>query len=145
MFEEMFILQLLTLRTKASLNKEKSIKIPFDEKLLKDFITTLPFTPTDAQKKSSFQIISDMKKSTPMNRLLNGDVGAGKTLVAAMATLNCLQAGHQVAILAPTEVLAKQHFNTFLNLFEKYDYEIGLLTGAHKRNYSSKYFEISQK
>ncbi|XLQ19957.1 MAG: ATP-dependent DNA helicase RecG [Candidatus Moraniibacteriota bacterium] len=132
MFEEMFILQLITLRTKASLNKEKSIKIPFDKKLTQDFIDTLPFTPTDAQKKSSFQILTDMQKTTPMNRLLNGDVGAGKTLVAAIAALDCIKAGHQVAILAPTEVLARQHFNTFINFFEKYEYNIGLLTGAHK-------------
>ncbi|MEA3322985.1 MAG: ATP-dependent DNA helicase RecG, partial [Patescibacteria group bacterium] len=69
---------------------------------------------------------------TPMNRLLNGDVGAGKTLVAAIATIQALSEGHQVAILAPTEVLARQHFNTFLTLFEKYDYSIGLLTGSHK-------------
>lgn len=132
MFEEMFILQLLTIRTKASLLKEKSIKIPFDKKLTQNFIDNLPFTPTDAQKTSSFQILTDMKKTTPMNRLLNGDVGAGKTLVAAIAALDCINAGHQVALLAPTEVLARQHFNTFLNFFEKYEYNIGLLTGAYK-------------
>jgi len=132
MFEEMFILQLITLRTRAQLSKEKAPQIKFDKELIKEFTENLPFTPTDAQRQSSFQILTDMEKSTPMNRLLNGDVGAGKTLVAAIAALECVANDKQVAILAPTEVLASQHFNTFLALFEKYDYTIGLLTGAHK-------------
>ena len=132
MFEEMFILQLVTLRTRAQLSKEKATKIPLDEKLIKNFTKQLPFKLTDAQRQSSFQILTDMQKSTPMNRLLNGDVGAGKTLVAAIATLSCITNGNQVAILAPTEVLASQHFNTLLSLFEKYDYTVGLLTGAQK-------------
>jgi len=132
MFEEMFLLQIITLRTRAALSKEKSTKIPFNEKMIKNFTEALPFTLTNAQKTSSFQILTDMKKPTPMNRLLNGDVGAGKTLVAAIAALQALDHGHQVAILAPTEVLASQHFNTLLTLFEKYDYTIGILTGTQK-------------
>ncbi len=132
MFEEMFLLQLITLRTRAALSKEKATEIPFDKKMIQNFIATLPFKLTDAQKTSSFQILKDMERSTPMNRLLNGDVGAGKTLVAAIAALQALESGHQIAILAPTEVLASQHFNTFLTLFEKNDHSIGLLTGAHK-------------
>ena len=132
MFEEMFTLQLITLRTRASLAKQKAHKIKFDEKLIKNFISSLPFKPTNAQRKSSYQILRDMSSDTPMNRLLNGDVGAGKTLVSAIAGLQVLSAGYQVAILAPTEVLAKQHFDTFLNMFEKYNFSIGLLTGAHK-------------
>ncbi len=132
MFEEMFILQLITLRSRASLAKERATKVPIDEQLIKNFIQTLPFEPTNAQRTSSFQILKDMSTPTPMNRLLNGDVGAGKTLVAAIATLQVLSAGHQVAILAPTEVLASQHFNSFLQLFQKYDYNMGLLTGAYK-------------
>lgn len=132
MFEEMFLLQLIIMRTRAQLSKEKAPKITFDKKLIKGFTERLPFTLTNAQRQSSFQILTDMEKSTPMNRLLNGDVGAGKTLVAAIAALQCIKNGNQVAILAPTEVLASQHFNTFLSLFEKYDYTIGLLTGTHK-------------
>ncbi len=132
MFEEMYILQLITLRSRTSLAKEKATPIPLDEKLIKNFISSLPFEPTNAQRKSSFQILKDMKKTTPMNRLLNGDVGAGKTLVSAIATLQAIKSGHQVAILAPTEVLASQHFAGFLNFFEQYNFNIGLLTGAHK-------------
>lgn len=131
-FEEMFILQLITLRARADLAREKAQKIPFNETLIKDFVKQLPFTPTNAQRKSAFQILTDMNTTTPMNRLLNGDVGAGKTLVAIIAALQCVKAGQQVAILAPTEVLAVQHFNTFLTFLEKYDISIGLLTGSYK-------------
>lgn len=131
-FEEMLILQLITLRTRAQLMREKAQRIPFDELLIQKFVAKLPFVPTDAQRKCAFQILTDMTKTTPMNRLLNGDVGAGKTLVAAIAALQCASAGHQVAILAPTEILARQHFNTFLSLFESYNFSIGLLTGAYK-------------
>ncbi len=131
-FEEMLILQLITLRTRAQLMREKSQPIPLDEKLIQKFVVSLPFVPTDAQRKCAFQILTDMSKQTPMNRLLNGDVGAGKTLVAAIAALQCASAGHQVAILAPTEILARQHFSTLLTLFEKYNFSIGLLTGAYK-------------
>lgn len=131
-FEEMLLLQLVTLRTRASLAQKTAHIIPFDQKMIKDFVAHLPFTPTDAQRKSAFQILTDMERSTPMNRLLNGDVGAGKTLVAAIAALQCALYGKQVAILAPTEVLAVQHFNTFLSLFEKYDISIGLVTGSYK-------------
>jgi ATP-dependent DNA helicase RecG len=131
-FEEMLILQLITLRTRAQLTKQNAVTIPFDQKLIKKFIASLPFTPTDAQKKSAYQILTDMQKCVPMNRLLNGDVGAGKTLVAAIAALQCAMSGHQVAILAPTEVLARQHFHSFLNFFEQYEIPIALHTGAYK-------------
>lgn len=131
-FEEMLILQLITLRTRAQLSREKAQPIPFDEKLIQKFVNSLPFTPTDAQRKCAFQILTDMTRNTPMNRLLNGDVGAGKTLVAAIAALQCAATGHQVAILAPTEILARQHFHTLLSFFESYNFSIGLLTGAYK-------------
>ncbi|MCK4635783.1 MAG: ATP-dependent DNA helicase RecG [Candidatus Moranbacteria bacterium] len=131
-FEEMLILQLTTLKVRLNFSQQKSPEIKFDKKLIQKFIKTLPFAPTDAQRKSSFQILTDLEKSTPMNRLLNGDVGAGKTLVAVIATLQCINENFQVTILAPTEVLASQHFKTFLDFFEKYNFEIGLLTSTYK-------------
>jgi ATP-dependent DNA helicase RecG len=131
-FEEMFLLQLVTLRTRAALAKKKAQAIPFNEKKIKEFVSDLPFTPTNAQKKSAFQILTDIKKPVPMNRLLNGDVGAGKTLVAVIAAFQCILHKKQVAILAPTEVLAVQHFHTFLSFFEKHGVDIGLLTGSYK-------------
>ncbi len=131
-FEEMFILQLTALMIRLNYSEQKSPEIKLDKKLIQKFIEKLPFEPTNAQRKSSFQILIDLEKATPMNRLLNGDVGAGKTLVAAIAALQCIDKNFKVAILAPTEVLATQHFNTFLEFFKDYDFEIGLLTGSYK-------------
>lgn len=112
-FEEMFLIQLNAIRTRRDWEQSKSIQVKFDEKLIKKFVASLPFKLTDAQKKSSFQILKDLEKKYPMNRLLEGDVGSGKTVVAAVAALEAMMAGYQTAILAPTEVLARQHFETF--------------------------------
>ncbi|PID51974.1 MAG: ATP-dependent DNA helicase RecG [Candidatus Moraniibacteriota bacterium] len=135
-FEEMFLLQIVTLQSRVALAQKKAQKISFDKNAIKKFVDSLPFTPTNAQKKSAFQILTDIQKTVPMNRLLNGDVGAGKTLVAAIAALQCALNKKQIAILAPTEVLAKQHFDTLLSFFENYDISIGLLTGSYK-NYGT--------
>ncbi len=131
-FEDLFLLQIIALRARALLSKERAFAIPFQEKRITSFVQSLPYTLTDAQRKSSFQIIKDLEKATPMNRLLNGDVGAGKTIVAAIAALNVATTGKQVAILAPTEVLARQHYNTLLELFRESEIDIALLTGAYK-------------
>lgn len=131
-FEEMFLVQLKSLQIRSSWQKEKAVKIKFDEKLVKDFVKKLPFKLTDAQRKSSFEILRDLEKSRPMNRLLNGDVGSGKTVVAAIASLQAINAGYQVAIMAPTEVLARQHFMTFSELFKNHKIKTGLLTNSYK-------------
>lgn len=131
-FENMFILQLITLMIRSEISQQKSFSIKMDEKLIQDFVKKLSFSLTDAQRKSSFQILKDLEKSNPMNRLLNGDVGSGKTLVSAIASLQCLNKNYQVVILVPSEVLAFQHFQTFLKLFEDYNFEIGLLTSSYK-------------
>lgn len=131
-FEEMFTLQLTALMIRLNYSQQKAPKIKLNEKLVQEFIEKLPFEPTNTQRKSTFQISTDLEKPKPMNRLLNGDVGAGKTLVAAIAALQCINENFQVVILAPTEVLATQHFNTFLNFFENYNFEIGLLTSDYK-------------
>jgi ATP-dependent DNA helicase RecG len=131
-FEDMFILQLITLIIRSNFSQQKAFPIKFNEKLIQDFVKKIPFPLTSAQRKTAFQILKDLEKNNPMNRLLNGDVGAGKTLVSAMATLQCLAENFQVAILVPTEVLAFQHFQTFLELFQDYNFEIGLLTSSYK-------------
>ncbi len=131
-FREMFLLQLKSLRLKNDWDKNRSAIIKFDEKLIKDFIGKLPFKLTDAQKKASFEILKDLEKSHPMNRLLNGDVGSGKTIVAAISALQAVSAGYQIAILAPTEVLARQHFEIFCKIFENYKFNIALLTNSYK-------------
>ncbi|MEK7598169.1 MAG: ATP-dependent DNA helicase RecG [Patescibacteria group bacterium] len=131
-FQEMFLVQLKSLQVKKEWENSNSLKIKFDENLIKKFVSTLPFKLTDAQRKASFEILKDLEKSRPMNRLLNGDVGSGKTVAAAIAALQSMDAGYQVAIMAPTEVLAKQHFESFCRLFEKYNFNIALLTNSYK-------------
>jgi ATP-dependent DNA helicase RecG len=132
-FQEMFLVQIRSLSVKVRWSKESAVKIKFGEKLIKDFVETLPFKLTNAQRKSSFEILKDLEKPRPMNRLLNGDVGSGKTVVAAIASLQATSAGYQVAIMAPTEVLAHQHYKSFCNLFKNYAIKIGLVTSAYKK------------
>ncbi|MCA9332076.1 ATP-dependent DNA helicase RecG [Candidatus Saccharibacteria bacterium] len=133
-FEEVFQLTLAALLNKYELLQEVSVEVAFDEKLAKDFVKHLPFTLTDAQKRAIWQIYLDMQKSQPMNRLLEGDVGSGKTVVAAMAAVMAIKAGFQVAFMAPTEILAKQHAKTIHRLFEPLGLSevVGLLVGGQK-------------
>ncbi|MEA2007464.1 MAG: ATP-dependent DNA helicase RecG [Patescibacteria group bacterium] len=129
-FEKMLLLQIKTLQAKKDWDKNTSNPISFDEKFIKSFVSSLPFQLTNAQKKAAWQMIKDLEKTKPMNRLLEGDVGSGKTVVAAIAALSATHANHQVALLAPTEVLATQHFNGISKLLEKFDVSCALLTGA---------------
>ncbi|MFA6193281.1 MAG: ATP-dependent DNA helicase RecG, partial [Parcubacteria group bacterium] len=137
-FEEMFLIQLNAIRARCDWEESKSIQVSFDEKLIKKFVASLPFELTNAQKKSSFQIIKDLEKKYPMNRLLEGDVGSGKTVVAAVAALETMMAGYQTAILAPTEVLARQHFGTFGKVLKDFSQKIGLLTNSESRTFWKK-------
>ena len=132
-FEELFLLQLFVLRQKQKLQKEKAIKIPFNKSLIQSFVKSLPFTLTNAQRKSAWEIIQDLEKNQPMNRLLQGDVGSGKTVVATMVALEVARAGYQVAFMAPTEILAQQHFKEISKLLKDFNLKIGLLTGAEKK------------
>jgi ATP-dependent DNA helicase RecG len=131
-FREMFLVQLKALEIKNSWDKKNSLAIKFNEKLIKKFVDSLPFKLTGAQRKASFEILKDLEKNRPMNRLLNGDVGSGKTVVAAMATLQTINSVCQVAIMVPTEVLARQHFESFVKLFKDYPINISLLTNSYK-------------
>ncbi len=116
-YEEVFELSLASLLNKQEIAAERSLKIPFDELLAKEFVGHLPFTLTDDQRKTVWQIYLDMQKPHPMNRLIEGDVGAGKTVVAAMAAVMAMRQGYQVALMAPTEILARQHAETLHKLF----------------------------
>ena len=91
----------------------------------------LPFKLTGDQKKAIAEIVGDMKRPQPMNRLLQGDVGSGKTIVALMAALVAMENGLQVAFMAPTEILAEQHFINIRRLLERSRFRLALLTGAH--------------
>ncbi|KKP92706.1 MAG: ATP-dependent DNA helicase RecG [Candidatus Moranbacteria bacterium GW2011_GWD2_36_12] len=131
-FQQMFLVQLATQRVKISWDKQNAASIAFNETLTKYFVESLPFTLTDAQRKAAFQILKDLEKPLPMNRLLNGDVGSGKTIVAAMASLSAINAGFQVSLMAPTEVLARQHFESISKIFSKQDITVGLLTNSYQ-------------
>ena len=126
----LFILSLRSLKTK-DVSIENNYRIETDSKT-REFINKLPYKLTNAQKKVIEEIDSDMSSEVIMNRLVQGDVGSGKTIVALIALMNTVFAGYQGAIMAPTEVLAKQHFEGFKELFEKYDISINvvLLTGS---------------
>lgn len=133
-FQEMFLLQLFVLRQKNKIKKQKAIKIPFNKNIVQEFINSLPFKLTHAQKASAWEILQDLEKDYPMNRLLQGDVGSGKTVVAAIAALETAKKGFQVAVMAPTEILAQQHFKEFKKLLKDFNLKIGLLTKTEKCN-----------
>lgn len=116
-FEDLFLIQLFNLEQKLKLAQEKSVPIKTDINEFKNTLAGLPFELTTSQKKSLWEIIQDLAKTCPMNRLLQGDVGSGKTAVAALAALITAQNGYQTAFMAPTEILAHQHFETLKKLF----------------------------
>lgn len=132
-FENLFLLQIYILREKAKLMKKTAAACPMDAELMKKFTNSLPFQLTDSQKQCVYQILKDMEKSVPISRLLEGDVGSGKTVVATMAALNVVKNGGQVAFMAPTEILAKQHFKTVSDLLADFEIKIGFLTGKESR------------
>lgn len=131
-FDEMLYIQLKALQVKALFETAKAPALPFDEAVVKTFIETLPFTLTNAQRKASYEIFKDIERSRPMNRLLNGDVGSGKTIVAALSALVTAENGFQTALLAPTEVLARQHFESMSALFKTSAHHVALLTGSYR-------------
>lgn len=133
-FEEVFQLSLAALLNKYEMLNFKTLNIPFKEDLAKEFVGHLPFKLTDAQRRAVWQIYLDMQAKHPMNRLIEGDVGSGKTVVAAMAALMAMEQGFQVAFMAPTELLARQHAETLYNLLEPLGFadQVGLLVGGLK-------------
>lgn len=129
-FEELFLLQLNNLKIKSQLTREKGTSINVDYDYLKKLIEQLPFNLTESQKQSLKEIVLDIQKSYPMNRLLQGDVGSGKTVVAALAAILTAKDDKQVAFLAPTEVLAQQHFRTVAKIFKNIGENVCLLTAS---------------
>ncbi len=127
-FDELFLIQLDAQIKKHNWQQNKSKSFKFDQKLIKQFVNNLPFILTNDQKKTSWDILKDLGKNKPMGRLLEGDVGSGKTVVAAIAALQVANLGSQVAIMAPTEILARQHYESFQELFKNTKIKIGLLT-----------------
>jgi ATP-dependent DNA helicase RecG len=129
-FEEFFWLECgLTLK-RAKARVQPGIAFELTDRVREKIKAMLPFKPTGAQIRVLKQISDDMKAPHPMSRLLQGDVGSGKTLVAAEAAVIAIENGYQVGVLAPTEILASQHYLYFKNLFQKMGYVVALLTGS---------------
>ncbi|NDC21880.1 ATP-dependent DNA helicase RecG [bacterium] len=135
-YEEVFSLSLASLLNKQEIKSEKSLSIDFLQQLAKDFVDKLPFQLTAGQRKIIWQIYLDLQKTQPMNRLVEGDVGSGKTVVATMAALMPLAQDWQVALMAPTEILARQHAETIHNLLKPLGMHqsVGLLVGSLKKS-----------
>jgi ATP-dependent DNA helicase RecG len=133
-FEEIFVLSVAAQLNKRQALAVKAPKIDFSVALAKDFVANLPFSLTNAQRKTVWQIYKDLSRDQPMNRLVEGDVGSGKTVVAAMAGIMANNSNLQVALLAPTELLAKQHYQTIKKLFAHSAFlgTVGLLIGGMK-------------
>lgn len=135
--ERMAFEELLALLLASLLNKQTNAALPgyhivFDQPLAQQFIAELPFSMTAAQKRAAWEILQDFNQTSPMNRLLQGDVGSGKTVVAAMAATMAAKAGYQTAFMAPTEILATQHAETLAKLLEPLGVRVALLVGSLK-------------
>lgn len=132
LIDNLFCLFLAVLSLKKSEGKDKAIAIDYDDEVGKKFVDSLPFSLTDSQRKAAWAILKDLGRTVPANRLLEGDVGSGKTVVAVMAALMAAGRGYQTAILAPTEILASQHYENVKNLTSGFDIRVALLTGSTK-------------
>lgn len=133
-YEELFELILAARLNKQENQKLKAIPLTFRASNTQALVKHLPFGLTNAQRRATWEILQDLEKPTPMNRLLQGDVGSGKTIVAALAAAQTAENGHQVALLAPTAILATQHYESLVKLFAGLKKpKIALLTGATKQ------------
>jgi len=131
-FEELLAHQLSLRVLRARARKVPAPPLAGDGSLRGRLLSRLPFALTGAQTRVLNEIQQDLERDHPMLRLVQGDVGSGKTVVAALAALQAIEAGHQVALMAPTELLAEQHRNNFGVWFEKLGIEVGWLSGRHK-------------
>lgn len=131
-FEELFQLLLASQLNKQENAKLEGWRIPFNQAVVKEFVAELPFALTNAQRIAAWDILQDFEKAIPMNRLLQGDVGAGKTVVAGLAARQAAHEGFQTALMAPTEILANQHAATLDALLSPFGIRVGLLTGSVK-------------
>ena len=137
-FEEVFFLQLERLIGRREYQSNPSFKLEVNKNGLKKFFARFPFAMTTAQNRTTAEILADFIKNKPMTRLIEGDVGSGKTAVAAAAAFAAVSAGYEVAYMAPTEILARQHFESFIKYFEYLGIQVGLMTGSECRKFPSK-------
>ena len=132
-YEELFELILASQLNRRENDKLKATPIPFLAPKIREFVASLPFKLTGAQRRATWDIFQNMEKSAPMNRLLQGDVGSGKTMVAAMSAYEAFLASLQVAFLAPTAILATQHYENLSKILTPLGVKVALLTGATKK------------
>lgn len=140
-FEELFLVQLKLIRLRENTAKNTSsyaLKVHKDG-LVQQFIKNLPFELTSGQKQAVNEILQDMDSDTPMQRLLQGDVGSGKTVVATIMLLAAIENGYQGALMAPTEILAQQHYNNLIQWFTPMGLSVGLFLGSHGKKVRQKF------
>ena len=135
-FENLFLLQLNNLTLKMRLAQEAALKLSIPTDDLAQIVQRLPFQLTTSQKTSLDEIVKDLNQTRPMNRLLQGDVGSGKTIIAAVAALIASRNGAQTAFMAPTEVLAAQHYHTITKIFPEFEGGIALFTATKTQLFS---------
>lgn len=131
-FEELFEMILAAQFNKQEQTRLTGWKITFNKSVVKSFVDQLPFPLTNAQRRAAWQILQDLESDHPMNRLLQGDVGSGKTVVAGLVAAEVAKAGFQTAIMAPTEILTQQHAKTLDELLSPFGVSVALLTGHVK-------------
>ncbi len=132
-FDELFLIQLQAQLVKIDLKSSRAISIIFKSAETKKFVDSLPFKLTNDQRKAAWEILLDLGKTKPMSRLLEGDVGSGKTLVAIIGLLNTVLNNNQAVLMVPTEILARQHFITLSKLLVNFNVKIGLITRTEKK------------
>lgn len=137
-FEEIFLIQLGRIQARRKRDMHATFPVKKDPAILDEFFTSLPFTLTAAQERAIAHVLADLMRVKPMSRLLEGDVGSGKTVVALAAAFAAIKNGYQVAYMAPTEVLARQHFKTITELFKPFFIPVGLITSAECKKFPSK-------
>ena len=140
-FEELFLVQLKLIRLRENTAKNTSsyaLKVHKDG-LVQQFINNLPFELTSGQKQAVNEILNDMDSDTPMQRLLQGDVGSGKTVVATIMLLAAIENGYQGALMAPTEILAQQHYNNLVEWLTPMGLSVGLFLGSHGKRVRQKF------
>lgn len=135
-FEELFVVQLAGIKQKMAWQTQSAIPAVFNKELIRNFVGSLPFKLTDDQRRAAWDILKDLERSYPMNRLLLGDVGSGKTVVAFIAALELAVKGLQTAFMVPTEILASQHFANATKMLNNQNLTISLFTSSMAKIYS---------
>lgn len=131
-FDTLFITQLYVLQQREQFDAQQATPLEFHEAEIKQFVADLPFELTGAQRRAAWDALKDIQKDRPMNRLVVGDVGSGKTVVAAIALYNTVLSGMQGLLMAPTELLAKQHYANLRELFKEANVNVALMTSSTK-------------